>query len=60
MRTMQQQLKEKGLTTKSVQDSEKEVRVIRDRPLSEWELAQLMGTNRQTYRRVRGGAIRRR
>lgn len=62
MRTIQQQLKEKGLsegagTTESFPNTKTSTKP-KER-LTSWELAELMGSNRDTFRRVKGGAIRR-
>lgn len=62
MRTMQQQLIEKGLTDARIQEKEKMNAETSQRPteqLSDWEWAEIMGSNRDTFRRVKGGAIRR-
>lgn len=63
MRTLQQELIDKQLSDGRIQEKQAEkVKVSKtsERRLSDWELAELMGTNRDTFRRVRGGAIRRR
>ncbi|PIC66754.1 hypothetical protein CSV71_08040 [Sporosarcina sp. P21c] len=63
MKSIQEQLIEKGLVQPVKQEIEqKDTRTSKkhNERLSEWELAELMGTNRQTYRRGPGGAIRRR
>lgn len=62
MRTLQQQLREKGLSEgperivekASANTSKKSIE-----QLTSWELAELMGSNRDTFRRAKGGAIRR-
>lgn len=61
MRTLQDQLKEKGL----FKGQDTEVKLIngkfwRRKPekLSDRDLRELMGTNRPTYGRKKGGAIR--
>lgn len=63
MKTLQQELIDKKLSDASIQEKQVErVKVNKSSrsQLSAWELAELMGTNRDTYKRVRGGAIRRR
>ncbi|WP_336822958.1 hypothetical protein [Sporosarcina sp. USHLN248] len=63
MRTLQDQLIEKGLSRrtgreidqKSIRTSDKQEERLTDR-----ELAELMGVNRDVYRRGPGGAYRRR
>lgn len=63
MRTLQQELIDKKLSDSRIQEKEKTPTQVSKMPkeqLSAWELADLMGTNRDTFRRVRGGAIRRR
>lgn len=63
MRTIQQQLLEKGLTDSLEQPARNSNIKTSERPkerLSSWELAELMGSNRDTFRRAKGGAIRRR
>lgn len=63
MRTIQQQLIEKGLSNSRERVGEKPNAKTSNKPkeqLSQWELAELMGSNRDTFRRVKGGAIRRR
>ena len=62
MRTIQQQLKEKGLsegrgTTEAFPNTKASAKP-KER-LTLWEFAELMGSNRDTFRRVKGGAIRR-
>lgn len=62
-KTLQEQLVEKGLVQSAQRVKEKKgamTRVKRSERLSEWELAELMGTNRPTYGRKKGGAYRQR
>ncbi|MGI2329667.1 hypothetical protein [Planococcus sp. YIM B11945] len=62
MRTMQQQLIEKGLSEARMQEKDNQKAQTRKHPkerLSAWEWAEIMGSNRDTFRRVKGGAIRR-
>lgn len=68
MGTLKEQLIEKGLSgtkkTKSSTENRdldtKSNKSVRKERLSEWELAELMGTNRPTYGRKKGGAYRQR
>lgn len=63
MRTLQEQLTEKGLAQPVKREIEKKdtrTSKKRNERLSEWELAELMGTNRPTYGRKKGGAYRQR
>ena len=62
MRTIQQQLREKGLSdgpeaTEAIPNAKTLLKV--NEKLSPREWAEIMNTNQQTYRRSRGGAIRR-
>lgn len=62
MRTIQQQLRNKGLsdspgTTETIPNA-KTLPKVKEK-LSPREWAEIMGSNQQTYRRSRGGAIRR-
>lgn len=62
MRTLQEQLTEKGLSEAHTQEKDNLNTQTSKRPkerLSAWELAELMGSNQDTFRRVKGGAIRR-
>lgn len=62
MKTLKDQLIEKGLAQSSLQIKEKLNTTTRDKQvgrLTRRELAELMGVNRDTFKRV-GGAIRRR
>lgn len=62
MRTLQQQLREKGFSSASeriVAKSNAETSKKSKEWLSPQDLAELMGSNRDTFRRVKGGAIRR-
>lgn len=63
MRTIQQQLIEKGLTdgsecTNGIPNA-KASKKTKER-LSSRDIAELMGSNRDTFKRAKGGAIRRR
>lgn len=63
MKTIQEQLIEKGLVQpvkRDIKQKDTETSKKRNERLSERELAELMGINRQTYRRGPSGAIRRR
>jgi len=62
VRIIQQQLKEKGLSDGPERIVEKTNAKTSNKPkeqLTSWELAELMGSNRDTFRRAKGGAIRR-
>lgn len=62
MRTLQEQLREKGLSDARRQEKELQQNQVSKRPketLTDKEWAEIMGTNHQTYRRGKGGAIRR-
>ena len=60
MRTIQQQLKEKGLSDKPEPKEKNERNFQKSKEsLSDINWADLMGSNQQTYRRAKGGAIRR-
>lgn len=60
MRIMQQQLKEKGISDKPEQKEKNERQFQKFKEsLSDIDWADLMGSNQQTYRRAKGGAIRR-
>lgn len=62
-KSLQEQLIEKGLVQPVKQGIEKKdtrASKKRNERLSEWELAELMGTNRPTYGRKKGGAFRQR
>ncbi|WP_153732551.1 hypothetical protein [Sporosarcina obsidiansis] len=63
MRTLQEQLTEKGLVQPVKQVLEQKgtrTRKKRNERLSERDLLDLMGTNRPTYGRKKGGAYRQR
>lgn len=63
MRTLQEQLTEKGLVhsvKREVEQKGTKARTKRNERLSERELADLMGTRRPTYGRAKGGAYRQR
>ena len=63
MRTLQDQLIEKGLTrplTGEVERKSTKVKVKREKQLTDRELADLMGVNRDRFKRGPGGAFRRR
>lgn len=60
MKTMQQQLKEKGLSNNPEQKEKNERQLQKFKEsLTDIDWADLMGCNQQTYRRAKGGAIRR-
>ena len=60
MRTIQQQLKEKGLSNKSELKGKNKPNVQKFKEsLTDNDWADLMCTNQQTYRRAKGGVIRR-
>lgn len=62
LRTLQQQLREKGLTDGAepvVEKSNVKTSIKSKEWLSPQDLADLMGSNRDTFRRAKGGAIRR-
>ena len=62
MRTIQEQLKGKGHTDSLRATKELSNTKNKNQPkerLTSWELADLMGSNRDTFRRAKGGAIRR-
>lgn len=62
MRTIQEQLREKGLSDSreatGVDSNAKALPKVKE-TLSKREWAEIMGSNRDTFRRTRGGAIRR-
>ncbi|TWT04618.1 hypothetical protein [Planomicrobium sp. CPCC 101079] len=60
MRTLQQQLTEKGLSDKPElkEKNERQFQKFKE-SLNDIDWADLMGCNKQTYRRAKGGAIRR-
>ena len=60
MRTIQGQLREKGLSDKSEakEKNERQFQKFKE-SLTDIDWADLMGSNRDTFRRVKGGAIRR-
>lgn len=63
MRTLQDQLIEKGLSKVAGREIDQESTKIRDKreeQLTDRDLAYLMGTNRPTYGRKKGGAFRQR
>ena len=63
MRTLKDQLIEKGLSQPAGRAEGKQSTKVRDKreeQLTDRELAYLMGTNRPTYGRVKGGAFRQR
>lgn len=62
MRIIQEQLREKGLSDslKTTKANENAIALKKSKEkLSPKEWAEIMGSNQQTYRRSRGGAIRR-
>lgn len=62
MRMMQEQLLAKGPLDGPERIVEKPNAKTSNKPkkqLSQWELAELMGSNRDTFRRAKGGAFRR-
>ena len=62
MRTIQQQLREKGLSDGPERIIEKPNAKTSNKPkeqLMSWELVELMGSNRDTFRRDKDGTIRR-
>lgn len=62
MRKIQEQLIEKELTDARIQEKEKSNTKTRQKAteqLSDWEWAEIMGSNAPTFRRAKGGAIRR-
>lgn len=62
MRTLQEQLREKGLSDARRQEEAPANTQTSKRPketLTDKEWAEIMGANHQTYRRGKGGAIRR-
>lgn len=62
MRTLQDQLIEKGLSRRAgweIDQKNTKVRDKREERLTDRELAHLMGINRDIYKRGPGGAIRR-
>lgn len=60
MRTIQQQLTEKGLSDNAElkEKNERQFQKFKE-SLTDIDWADLMGSNKQTYRRAKGGAIRR-
>lgn len=61
MRTLQDQLIEKGLSRRAGREIDRKDTKTRDKQeerLTDRELADLMGTNRPTYGRKKGGAFR--
>ena len=63
MKTIQEQLIEKGLARpvkREIEKNDTRTSKRQNERLSEWELAELMGTNRPTYGRKKGGAYRQR
>ncbi|PIC59089.1 hypothetical protein CSV80_00775 [Sporosarcina sp. P12(2017)] len=62
MKSIQEQLIEKGLVQpvkREVEQKDTRTSKKRNERLSEWELAELMGTNRDIFKRHRGSVRRR-
>lgn len=60
MRTMRDQLLEKGLSNGSKDFERPKIPIkLQSEKLSDREWAEIMGSNRNTFKRAKGGAIRR-